>query len=50
MIDNITFPYKTALSEANVKTDGMGSFVSNDFPFLEIFFQFRDLVYGVDLM
>ena len=24
-IDNITFPYKTALSEANVKTNGMGS-------------------------
>ena len=24
-IDNITFPYKTALSEANVKTNRMGS-------------------------
>ena len=23
-IDNITFPYKTALSEASVKTNGMG--------------------------
>ena len=42
-IDNITFPYKTALSEDNVKTNRMGStkctyhkeqsFASN-FPFL----------------
>ena len=24
-IDNITFPYKTALSEANVKTNRIGS-------------------------
>ena len=24
-IDNITFPYKTTLSEANVKTNRMGS-------------------------
>ena len=59
-IDNITFPYKTALSEASVKTNRMGStkwtyykeqsFVSNHFPFLEILFQFRNLVYRVDLM
>ena len=59
-IDNITFPYKTALSEANVKTNRMGStkltyhkeqsFASNHFPFLEIVFQFRNLVYRVDLM
>ena len=59
-IDNITFPYKTALSEANVKTNRMGStkwtyhkeqsFVSNHFPFLEILFQFRNLIYRVDLM
>ena len=59
-IDNITFPYKTALSEANVKTNRMGgikltyhkewSFASNHFPFLKILFQFRNLVYRVDLM
>ena len=59
-IDNITFPYKTALSEANVKTNGMGStkltyhkersFASNHFPFSKILFQFRNLVYRVDLM
>ena len=58
-IDNITFPYKTALSEANVKTNRMGStkltyhkersFASNHFPFSKILFQFRNLVYRVDL-
>ena len=47
-IDNITFPYKTALSEANVKTNRMGStkwtyhkeqsFASNYFPFSKILF------------
>ena len=50
-IDNITFPYKTVLSEANVKTNRMGStkltyhkeqsFASNHFPFSKILFQFR---------
>ena len=59
-IDNITFPYKTALSEANAKTNRMGStkltyhkewsFASNFFPFSKILFQFRNLVYRVDLM
>ena len=59
-IDNITFPYKTALSEANVKTNRMGStkltyhkersFPSNHFPFSIILFQFRNLVYRIDLM
>ena len=59
-IDNITFPYKTVLSEANVRTNGMGStkltyhkewsFSSNHFPFSKILFQFRNLVYRVDLM
>ena len=57
-IDNITFPYKTALSEANVKTMGSTklthhkeqSFASNHFPFSKILFQFRNLVYRVDLM
>ena len=59
-IDKITFPYKAALSEANVKTNRMGStkltyhkersFASNHFPFSKILFQFRNLVYRVDLM
>ena len=58
-IDNITFPYKTALSEVNVKTNRMRStkwtyqkesFASNYFPFSKILFQFRNLVYRVDLM
>ena len=59
-IDNITFTYKTALSEANAKTNRMGStkltyhkersFASNHFPFSKILFQFRNLVYRVDLM
>ena len=54
-IDSITFPYKTALSEANVKTSRMGStklnyrkawsFASNHFLFLKNLFQFRKLVY-----
>ena len=45
-IDNITFPYKTALSEDNFKTNGMGStklayrkeqsFANNHFPFSKI--------------
>ena len=59
-IDNITFLYKTALSEANVKTNRMGStkltyhkewsFASNHFPFSEILFEYRNLLYRVDLM
>ena len=59
-IDNITFPYKTARSEANVKTNRMGStkltyhkeqsFVSNHFPFSKILFLFRNLVFRLDLM
>ena len=49
-IENTPFPFKTALSEANVKTNRMattkwtyykeGSFASNRFIFLEILFQF----------
>ena len=49
-IENTSFPFKTALSEANVKTDRMAiakrtyhkewSFVSNYFIFLENLFQF----------
>ena len=60
-IDNITSPYKTALSEANVKTKRMGSTkrtyqkngvlpVTKYFPFSKILFQFRNLVHRVDLM
>ena len=58
-IENVTFPYKTALSEANAKTDRMGSrkwsyykersFVNNYFIFLKIRFSIRisynDLMY-----
>ena len=49
-IENISFPFKTALSETNVKTNGMAttkwtyhkewSFASNSFIFLENLFQF----------
>ena len=59
-IDNITFPYKTALSEPNVKTNRMGctkltyhkeqSFASNHFPLSKILFQFRYLVCRDDMM
>ena len=50
-IEKETFPYKTALLEANVKTNRIGStrwtynnersFASNYFIFLEILFQFK---------
>ena len=59
-IENITFPYKTALSEANVKTNRIGStkltyhkersLACNNFSFSKIFSQFRNLVYRVGLM
>ena len=59
-IDSITFPYKTALSEANVKTSRIGntklsyhkeqSFTCNNFSFSKILFQFRNPVYRADLM
>ena len=58
-IDNITFPYKIALTEANVKTNRMGSteltyhkewsFANNHFLFSIILSQFRNLVYRVDV-
>ena len=58
--DSITFPYKTGLSEANVKANRMGStkltfhkeqsFPCNNFSFSKILFQFRNLVYRVDLI
>ena len=54
MIKNVTFPYKAALSEANVKTNTMGSkkwayqkelsFASNYFIFMEISFQVKNLL------
>ena len=53
-IENVSFPYKTAISEANVKTNGMvtakwicdkeGSFASNYLIFLKIFFRFKNLL------
>ena len=53
-IENASFLYKTALSEANVKTNRMGStkwtyhkersFASNYFIFLKILFQFKNLL------
>ena len=59
-IENASFPYKTALSEANIKTNRIVStkwiyhkerrFASNYFFFLKILFQFKNLLQGVDLM
>ena len=53
-IENTAFPYKTTLSEANVKTNKAGnknvtyhkkqSFASNYFIFLKILFQFENLL------
>ena len=53
-IDNASFAYKTAISEANVKTNRMvttkwayhreRSFISNYFIFLKILFQFKNLL------
>ena len=53
-IENATLPYKTALSEANIKTNRMEStkwsyhkewsFFSNNFVFLKILFQFKNLL------
>ena len=58
--DIIILSYKAALSEANVKTNRMGStkltyhkewsFAFNNFPISKILFQFRNLAYRVDLM
>ena len=55
-----TFLYKTALSEANFKTNRMGStkwtyhkgrsFASNCFMFSKILFQFKNIVQRVDLL
>ena len=53
-IENALFPYKTAISEANVKTNKMvttkwtcqkeRSFASNYFIFLKILFQYKNLL------
>ena len=53
-IENASFPYKTAISEANVKTNKMvtskwtyqkeRSFAGNYFIFLKILFQFKNLL------
>ena len=52
-IEKASFPYKTAISEANFKTNRMvttkcdyhreRSFASNYFIFLKVLFQFRNL-------
>ena len=54
MIESTSFPYKTVISEANVKTNRMvnakwtyhkeRSFASNYFTFLKILFQFKNLL------
>ena len=59
-IENATFPYKTALSKANVKTNKMrhtkwtnhkeGSFASIYFNFLKILFHFKNLLLGIGFM
>ena len=53
-VENTSLPYKTAISEANVKTNRMVStkltyhkernFASNYFTFLKILFQFKNLL------
>ena len=53
-IENASFPYKTVISEPNVKTNRMASvkwsyhkersFASNCFIFLKILFQFKNLL------
>ena len=58
-IERATYPYKTALSEANVKTNRMGStkwtyhkehsFASIFFIFVKILFQYKNLLQRVDL-
>ena len=59
-IENTLFPFKTALSETDVKTNRMATtkwtyhkewnFASNYFIFLEHFFQFYNLLKRVNLM
>ena len=59
-IENALFPYKTSISEANVKTNKVvptkwtyhkeRSFASTYFIFLKILFQFKNLLHRVDLL
>ena len=59
-IENTSFPYKTAISEANFKTyrivstkwtyHNKWSFARNYFIFLKILFQFKNLLKRVDVM
>ena len=59
-IENVSFPYKTSISKANVKTNKMvttkwtchkeRSFATNYFIFLKILFQFKNLLYRVDFL
>ena len=59
-IESVSFIYKTAISEANVKTNSIvskkwtyrkeRSFSSSYFIFLKILFQFKNLLEGVDLI
>ena len=59
-IENASFPYKTAISEANAKANKMvstkwtyrkeRSFASNYFIFLKILFKFENLLQRVDSM
>ena len=59
-IEKTSFPYKTAISEANFKTNRMvttkwayhreRSFASNYFIFLKVLFQFKNLLWIIDLM
>ena len=59
-IENASFPYKTAILEANVKTNKTvttkwtsqkeRSFASNYLIFLKILFQFKNLLYRVDFL
>ena len=59
-IEKAPFPYKTAISETNLKTNRMVttkwvyhrelSFASNNFIFLKILFQFKNLLQIIDLM
>ena len=54
-IEKASFPYETAISEANIKTNRMvttkwayhreRSFASNYFIFLQVLFQFKNLLY-----
>ena len=60
LVESTKFPYKSTISEANVKTNRMvttkwtyhkeRSFASNYLIFLKILFQFKNLLERLDLM